>query len=509
MRKLVMTAALLLALVPHSAKALYRDDDFVALVSMPLAVDACANLRGVDLVQLASLIAELNEANVPPVAFVQELRYVPVGLVPASSRQTSLVSYVRERRHRGYEGQRLAYALRQELEDRYYVRSIELDRTVYVDESYFPEVVVTRVTRYYGDPLEWSEMPLSVAAVADLGYVPYDRLGSLVVTLNQAYVPPTQFIDVMRYAPVALTYSGPNDFVPYVQDQYSQGVTGPALVAAIDQRWPTYGLQARTAFVNTAPSAPRIVNSGPSFFPSQVRSLAAQNAATYQSASINRNAGVAANGTPVAATGNAAAMNPHGGPPGQLKKNYGYQTGAQVINGGVAPGSVAVQRGHGNGNGGNGKGHGHQAVAVPQQQYAAPAPVQHGHGNGGNGHGRGHQAVAVPQPQYFAPAPQVEHGHGNGNGGNGKGHGHGQPQFVAAPQPQFAPAPAQAPVVVQHGNGNGNGKGHGHGQQVVAAPPQMAVPQPMPVPQAGPPQGQGGPPGQQKGNGKGKGHGKD
>src|SRR5438105_14205798 len=108
MKILALTAALLLALVPVPAQAL-STDDLLALVAMPLAVDAVANTRGVDLTQLASLVANLNEANVPPEAFVQELRYTPVALVtPAINRQPSIVTYVREERTRGVSGYELA-----------------------------------------------------------------------------------------------------------------------------------------------------------------------------------------------------------------------------------------------------------------------------------------------------------------------------------------------------------------------------------------------------------------
>src|SRR6476620_676307 len=115
MRKLAITAALLLALMPLSAKALYTSD-LIAYVEMPLAVDAVASVRGVDLVQLTGLCETLNEANVPPVVFVQELRYTPVALVgPALRQQPTLCSYVREQRHRGLRGYDLGRALERRL----------------------------------------------------------------------------------------------------------------------------------------------------------------------------------------------------------------------------------------------------------------------------------------------------------------------------------------------------------------------------------------------------------
>src|SRR4051795_11984289 len=98
MRRMAITAALLFVLLPRPAKAL-NTSDLIAFVEMPLAVDAVSSVRGVDLVQLAGLCETLNEANVPPTVFVQELRYTPVALVgPALQQEPTLVSYVREQR---------------------------------------------------------------------------------------------------------------------------------------------------------------------------------------------------------------------------------------------------------------------------------------------------------------------------------------------------------------------------------------------------------------------------
>src|SRR5881227_4418601 len=45
-------------------------------------------------------------------------------------------------------------------------------------------------------------MPLAVAAVSDVSGVPQDQLADIVATLNQANVPPEQFVEVVRYVPV-------------------------------------------------------------------------------------------------------------------------------------------------------------------------------------------------------------------------------------------------------------------------------------------------------------------
>src|SRR5580765_5939546 len=104
MRKLAFAAMLLLlTLLPVSAGA--QSVDLVAYINMPLAVDAVASLNGVDIIQLGSLCASLNEAYVSPEVFCRELRYTPVALCgPALEQQPTLVSYIREQRRHGIRG---------------------------------------------------------------------------------------------------------------------------------------------------------------------------------------------------------------------------------------------------------------------------------------------------------------------------------------------------------------------------------------------------------------------
>ena len=91
-------------------------------------------------------------------------------------------------------------------------------------------------------------MPLAVDAVSRVTGVPQTELANLVSTLNQGNVAPTQFVDVMRYTPVALTDNNAQPFVAYVQSEVSQGVTGDALVNAIVQQLQTkYNFTAQPA----------------------------------------------------------------------------------------------------------------------------------------------------------------------------------------------------------------------------------------------------------------------
>src|SRR5437868_11856121 len=100
------------------------------------------------------------------------------------------------------------------------------------------------------DLLALVTMPLAVDAVSRVTGVPQDQLAQLVSTLNQADVPPQQFVQTVRYAPVALQQP---DFVPYVQTQQSQGINGIQLVNVIDQRLPQYGVTP-VAVIDVTPS---------------------------------------------------------------------------------------------------------------------------------------------------------------------------------------------------------------------------------------------------------------
>jgi uncharacterized membrane protein YgcG len=88
-----------------------------------------------------------------------------------------------------------------------------------------------------------TEMPLAVAEVAALPEVPQSELITVVTTLNQALVPAPQFVEVVRYVPVALVETAEPRFVTYVSDEYDRGVVGDALAAAIANRYQTsYGI---------------------------------------------------------------------------------------------------------------------------------------------------------------------------------------------------------------------------------------------------------------------------
>lgn len=193
-------------------------------------------------------------------------------------------------------------------------------------------------------------MPLAVAAVADLTGVPLDQLASLAGTLNNASVPPVQFVEVMRYIPVALVDPNGAQFVSFVRNQAAQGTMGMALITTINQQLPTYGVPQSEITVLALRPERWPSPSGPNWFPPIV----------YQTF--------------------ARAGHPHSGPPGQLKKERGLQTGAEVVHG-SKPGrqnNVAPQK--------PGK-----AVKPPMvKQHEGRMDPGQGMGSGqGKGHGQG------------------------------------------------------------------------------------------------------------------------
>ena len=153
------------------------------------------------------------------------------------------------------------------------------------------------------DLLALVAMPLAVAAVSEITDVPSNELMNVVSLLNDAAVPDPQFIEVIRYVPVALVVEteGPT-FVEFLRAREVEGVRGLALVNSIEQRLEFYDLRD----LDLAAPRPRIIEVVESveYIPPVVRTRLA-----------NRSA------------------HPHGGPPGQLKKELGLQTGAEVVHG--------------------------------------------------------------------------------------------------------------------------------------------------------------------------------
>jgi hypothetical protein len=379
---------ILLALMPVRASAL-NTNDLLSLVAMPLAVDAVSRVNGVPQDQLTQFVSTLNQAEVPPPQFVRIVRYAPVAL-----QQADFVPYVVTQRAEGINGSQLVEVIDQRLPQYGVtlqpVEVVDVTPAYVLSDNYIYSPTPTLAYGNSNNLLSLIAMPLAVAALSEMDGVPQDQLASLLGILNQGNLPPAQFVDTLRYVPVALVEQP--DFVPYVQTQVSNGVTGPALVTVIDQRLPYYA---------PTPAASNIVVTQ-DYIPRPVRTRVAE-----------------------------WHTHPHGGPPGQLKKIYGVQTGAEVVHG-SKPGRQFTPQ---------------PVVIAPRVVHIPPGQAKKAERHAevhGKGHGRGQTPVVLTQPPMTSAAP---------------------------PQPVFVPAPA-APQGKDHGRGPGGagppgqqkekgGKGHG------------------------------------------------
>lgn len=310
MKKAALTALLLVVLVPLQAKAL-DTEELLGLVAMPLAVAAASEVTGVPVGDLSHFVATLNRAQVPPTQIVQVVRYAPAAFVVEDQQQT-FIEYVDYEVDRGVTGPQLVNVI----EDRYRTYDLEPQFLTFDDEEpattyvvrddYIPELVVTRVAQVRpsyvvgdtNDLLALAAMPLAVAAVADITGIPLSDLSGLVASFNAARVPPMQIVEVLRYLPVVMVDDVERPrFVQFVNTQVGDGVTGTRLVNAIDDRLRTYDVTPQF-------DQPVTVVDQDNFFPQAVTTRVAE-----------------------------VRAHPHGGPPGQLKKERGLQTGAEVVHG--------------------------------------------------------------------------------------------------------------------------------------------------------------------------------
>lgn len=204
-------------------------------------------------------------------------------------------------------------------------------------------------------------MPLAVAAVSEVSGVPQSELGDVVAMLNNALVPAPQAIEIIRYVPVALVVDNGTPFVDFLRQQSAQGITGTQFVTVVDRQLQTYYVEAPPQIVNVSPTpTPIIVNE--TFVPQTVRTRVVEV--------------------------REGKSHPHGGPPGQLKKQRGVQTGATIVHN--EPRGADKKRDR-------------TVVIVPPMASGSPQPVKvkEDHGKHGNEGKQGN-----------------EHG-----GGKGKGHG--------------------------------------------------------------------------------------
>lgn len=229
------------------------------------------------------------------------------------------------------------------------------------------------------DLLALVAMPLAVAAVSEVTDIPTNDLIDMVTLLNEANVPPAQFVEVVRYSPVALMSDTEPAFDDVLRAQIAEGIAGPALVPMIEQHYISLGLP------DVDLDAPRVRTvATESFVPDVV---------TTRVAEVR------------------AKTHPHGGPPGQLKKVAGVQTGAEIVHGrkpGRAPAVANSNR-----------------RKVREVHVAHEAKVKHEAKAKREVHVAREVKVAH-EPKVHGNAGKVDHGNGNGNAGNGNGNGHGK-----------------------------------------------------------------------------------
>jgi hypothetical protein len=401
--RIAALVAVLMLVLPGSAHAL-DTTDLVAIAAMPLAVAAAADLADVPANDLVTVVSAMNRANVPPPQFIEVVRYVPVALVDRS--EPTFVSYVTTQVDNGLVGDALAVSLADRIVTTYGMNEINVvnPQTVYVVErrEFVPAVVTTRLQPAPFDALSLVAMPLAVAAVANLTDVPANDLISFISALNQAAVPAPQFVEVVRYSPmVFLSDTYEPQFVQFVTTEVDRGVRGDRLALVIADRYRTLGI--RDIDVVRPPRTVTVDRT--EIFPPPVQTRVAE-----------------------------VRAHPHGGPPGQLKKDRGLQTGAEVVHG-SKPGKAVIVR--------SDVDHGRKPQktrVVQQEPRRQVTPSSHGRSQG-NGkkvavfapaprdHGNEGHRVTAPSQGKPVKTANADDGRGRGdkgNKGNSKGKGKGK-----------------------------------------------------------------------------------
>jgi hypothetical protein len=243
--KRLLPILIVLAFVPSHVQAL-DTRGLRSLCAMPLAVDACARTGRVAPDQLGRFASRLNDADVPPPLFVETVRYAPVAV-----QQPDFFPFVDSEVSQGVVGDALVTVIEQRVRGYGYdVRRGDATPAWVLSDNYIPrfESRTTRTaaydTHYDNAPrydrrtiLYLIEMPLAVANVSDYG-VRQDDLARFCGTLNRGYLPPEQFVDTVRYAPRVIVERP--DFVPFLQVQIGNGITGRRLFDVINRQLPSY-----------------------------------------------------------------------------------------------------------------------------------------------------------------------------------------------------------------------------------------------------------------------------
>lgn len=365
-------------------------EDSLSLVVMPLAVDDVCDL-GVPYDRVSSLVVELNLGDVPPVQFVELLRYAPAALVVNGGYygQPDFIQFVRTSRINGFTGYQLVQAAGQQLQVYNIAPQIDLAPPAYVGQTYY----VPQVAQNWVDPANQAAfipqaVSTRVAANFAAGRTAFNQQAR---GFNQTA--PT----------VAAT--------PQVQRLLSSP-GGAAVVANPGQARRELArqnrLQREAPITATTPSFAGSVAAGPGRIGNRGRHEAIAQQPVFSNPAIA------------------------GAPGGNGRGEHGRALTPMISSGPEPP--VAHEHGRG-----------HAAASGPAT-FAAPAPVV---AEPPREHGRGHAAapafVQAPAPATAqAPAPPREHGRGRA----------AAPAFVPAPAAQ-APVFVQPPPPKEHGHGGG------------------------------------------------------
>ena len=144
-------------------------EDPLSLVEMPVAVANACDL-GVPYDRVGGLVVELNLGDVPPVQFVELMRYAPAALVVGGGYygQPDFIEFVHTSRVGGYSGYQLVQAADQQLRAYDIATQIDLGSPAYGGQSYY----VPQVARSWVDPANPTYFPPAVSTRVAANFTP-------------------------------------------------------------------------------------------------------------------------------------------------------------------------------------------------------------------------------------------------------------------------------------------------------------------------------------------------
>src|SRR5258708_475004 len=127
MKKILLLSMLVAFIAPLKAHAFLSDEQVLSYAAMPLAVSNVCDVRGVQNDEVALLVSHMNRANVPPEAFIDVFRYVPVALVLNSGQRPDFVQWVGSEVDQGVMGDELVTVMERRLTS--YDDAVRVSRT--------------------------------------------------------------------------------------------------------------------------------------------------------------------------------------------------------------------------------------------------------------------------------------------------------------------------------------------------------------------------------------------